>query len=77
MAEECRSCKAPILWTVTVKEKRMPVNAEPSPVGNLVVIMRDGLPPLARAPDLFDVGLPRYTSHFANCPQSKGWRKGR
>lgn len=41
---ECRSCHQPVMWAITPKGNRAPLN-------------------------------PDGTSHFANCPQARDWRK--
>jgi hypothetical protein len=73
----CNSCGAPILWAITSTGKRMPVDAEPSPVGNVLLIVRSGEEPRAEV-------VPRGTksnllrvSHFATCPNSAKHRKPR
>jgi len=66
----CRSCGAPILWVVTVASgKRMPLDAEPGPAGNLVLLTGGR----ARAAEPDD-RPPLHTSHFATCPQAAEWR---
>lgn len=72
MSAQCSSCGAAIVWAVTVAGARMPVDAAPSPKGNLVL---EGetvrvVPP----PDLLDQ-RPRHTSHFATCPDAAQFRK--
>lgn len=79
MSASCRSCGAPIVWAVTRKGKRMPLDAEPVDGGNVVIVepARGSVPPVAevREPALTDPsGLARYTSHFATCPQADSWR---
>lgn len=75
----CRSCKRPVLWTVTAKDaKRMPVDPQPVENGNIELQERPGKPPLAHyvptnAPNL--MGTPRHVSHFATCPDRDQWRK--
>lgn len=74
--DRCRSCNAPVIWTVTVKDKRMPVDAEPSPDGNVELTSRTVGPPLATVhpqPPL-DAGQLRL-SHFATCPHAKDWKR--
>lgn len=74
----CRSCEAEIFWCVTVNNKRIPLDAEPTPDGNLVV--EDGPPPMAIACSAdpgTDVGTPRYKSHFSTCPNAATHRKSR
>jgi hypothetical protein len=81
----CRSCRAEIWWAETLAGKRIPVDTEPAPDGN-VVLLRGGrgeAPPVvlvmsqAQADTVIpDVG-PRYMSHYATCPQAAEWRKRR
>lgn len=70
----CRSCGAPIVWCVTPAGNRMPVDADPSPRGNLV--LEGELARVVPAPDLLD-RRPRHTSHFATCPNADQHRKVR
>lgn len=74
---ECRSCGAPVTWTLTVKGKRIPLNPEPVPDGNIVPVIIDGerrarvVTEANPAPD----GVQRFKSHYATCPQADEWRK--
>ncbi len=83
---ECRSCHAPVIWAVTKKGKREPVDAVPVPNGNIVLI-EDRLPPdeQGRAQILshhlgknaggaMDLGEDKHVSHYATCPHAKEWR---
>jgi len=73
----CESCHKPVIWAVTVKAKRMPVNAEPEPDGNVALDFRPGMDPLARILTVtrqFGVKNLR-KSHFADCPQAAKWRR--
>lgn len=78
--KRCRSCGAEIIWTVTHNGKRMPVDAEPVPDGN-VRLRQDGDRVIAEYPGKEHPGLfddpdeRRYLSHFATCPQAQSWRK--
>lgn len=79
---DCRSCGAPVIWTVTSKGKRMPVDAEPNPAGNVVLQSQPEGPPLAvyysgkaGAPPTAYSPRERHTSHFANCKQAGEWRR--
>jgi hypothetical protein len=72
----CRSCEAPIIWTVTASGKRMPVDADPliAPRGFRLEDL-DGetitaVFTLAPAP-----GEQLYLSHFATCPHSAQHRR--
>ena len=75
----CRSCGAEIAWYVTVNHKRIPLDAEPSPDGNLIV--EDSMEPhmamFTSAGPGEDLGTPRYTSHFATCPNAAQHRRPR
>lgn len=76
---ECRTCKAPVIWTTTTKGRRMPVDAEPVQAhegGSLFRLIEDDdevlaeyvpASQLAREPDL-------YVSHFATCPNADAHR---
>jgi hypothetical protein len=85
MTATCGSCGAPIRWAVTVNGKRMPVDDQPVPDGNLV--LSDPTPgayaPTAAhyvQPDqltLFGDEPPRFTSHFATCPNADQHRRTR
>jgi hypothetical protein len=79
----CRSCGAEIVWAITGSGKRMPVDADPTPDGNL--ILTDDPPHavmLVQGQDsLFAAGAggdsPRYTSHFATCEFADQHRRTR
>jgi hypothetical protein len=77
----CRSCHAPIVWLrIRPGGRRMPIDAEPSPAGNvlvdfaaaagLVLSVASVAVIKAETPD-----EPLYLSHFVTCPQSDAWRK--
>lgn len=80
----CRSCAAPIVWTETERGKHMPVDARPSLAGRFEIReggpftrpdgtqTEEGVPLAVFNPDAREV---RYESHFATCPNAKGWRK--
>lgn len=87
---ECRSCGAPIIWTITERGKRMPVDAEPrntgfpagDPPGN-VRLRLDQSGTLESTVvgggrlDVCHTYNDLYTSHFATCrgTHAKKWRK--
>jgi hypothetical protein len=66
----CRTCHTPIIWAKTPSGRPMPLDAEPSPQGNIVLRM-DGIAIVGGEGSL------RYTSHFANCPQAAQHRRAR
>lgn len=68
--DHCRSCGAPIIWTLTQNRKRMPMDAEPRKLDR-------GLYKLALRDDgTIDSYLVNrvWVSHFATCPESNEWR---
>lgn len=69
----CRSCGAPITWAKTDKGKAMPLDAEPTPAGNLEL---DGGRVRFVTPDA-NATTSRYTSHFATCPDAVSHRRPR
>lgn len=78
----CRSCGAPLRWAKTLNDKAIPLDAEPSSAGNIVLTERtDPAAPLARVlagADLFDaraVGTELWLSHYVTCPDSDKWRR--
>lgn len=79
MSSHCRSCRAEILWALTPLGKRMPVDAQPSETGN-VHLDHAKSPPTARVLSTMDLDrlpadTPRYTSHFATCPDHEWHRR--
>lgn len=69
----CRSCHAPVVWVRTAAGKRMPLDPDPVAGGNVVVNgdVATVLPPGTPMP----VGVHRYQSHFATCPQASTHRR--
>lgn len=80
--EHCDSprCEARIVWAVTDRGKRMPVDADPSPAdGNIKLSVRyTGPEPLATVLSAAArFGLTLRTSHFATCPDADRFRRRR
>jgi hypothetical protein len=84
--DHCRSCKAEIVWAITERGKRMPVDKEPSTKGNIMLVWRtNDEPPLAvylttEQIAAFDGSLQRHRlhlSHFVTCKEAAQWRKKR
>jgi hypothetical protein len=80
---ECRdaTCQAPIIWAVTAgRGKRMPVDANPTPDGNVMLTLADGSDtPVATvidpaAPPLGGWPGTLHHSHFETCPAADRWR---
>lgn len=87
MAEvsKCRSCKAAIIWAITEKGVRIPLDAEPNLKGNMtfdsVTVERDGHmveENRSRAiSPLLEPGVTRYMPHHATCPHGDHWRRSK
>jgi len=84
----CRSCNANILWAVTTKGKRIPIDPTPVEDGNIRLVVRENhLPPLALVVDFAQrerIGTLRemkedrvelFKSHFATCPNAQKHRR--
>lgn len=72
----CRSCGAPIEWALTTAGKRMPLDLEPAPQGNLVLDDDGVVWAVAAAPvALLAKKPPLRQSHFATCPNANHHRK--
>jgi hypothetical protein len=81
MSDVCRSCGAPVLWTISLRGKRMPLNAQPDyRRGNLFIVAAqngNGSRLAIHVSHLADeareyankAGLRLYSSHFATCSQ--------
>lgn len=77
--DKCRSCGRPIIWCFMVKSgKRMPVDAKPAEDGNVAIDqIGDGpVTAVVAGPCSPLFPEPRYTSHFATCPEAARWRRG-
>ena len=78
----CRSCNADLLWGLTVKGRRLPLNATPTEDGT-VVLAEEGPGTYEKPTRCHVLGagassdLPRYTSHFATCTDAARYRHHR
>lgn len=80
---ECRSCKAEIIWALSVKRdaktgrrRRMPV--VPRSDGNLVIDHEEGDQLVLRVlkkGEVPDALARRFLNHFAECPKAKKHRR--
>jgi hypothetical protein len=83
MRATCKSCGAPILWTITERGKRMPLDAAPTEDGTVEVIGTAFGSSLGMSRVLSGDTLtaaraaraPLRRSHFAHCPQADEWRR--
>lgn len=71
----CRSCGAQIIWARTERGKAMPVDAQSTPDGNLVLTEEPTGELIARV-DARPMRQ-RYTSHFQTCPNADSHRRPR
>jgi hypothetical protein len=77
MSTRCSSCQAAIVWAVTTKGARMPVDAAPADDGNIVLIdTAGGIQAIVVRPGEFP-GQKRHRSHFSTCPNHAQHRKAR
>lgn len=78
MSDRCQSCQAEILWARTPSGRRIPLDAEPNPDGNVILT---GYEDEART--LTKAELPAYRArgwriwmpHHATCPNADEWRR--
>ena len=73
----CRSCGAPIIWASLEYGHHMPLDAEPSPIGNVRLYNLDYAEVLAPIPARAarDAGEQLYLSHFVTCPNAEQHRR--
>lgn len=72
---KCRSCGERVVWAETVNGRRMPVDAEPSPMGNVTLEPRHNGPPIAHVASEPVAG--GRLSHFASCKNADSFRRKR
>jgi len=65
--KKCASCGAPIIWALTERGRRMPLDATPT-TGAILLTSASSPVPTAKFG-------PVYTSHFATCPHADQHRK--
>lgn len=71
----CRTCEAPIVWVESQSTgKPMPMDLTPDPKGAFVII--GGKARRATDEDK-TLHRPRFTSHFATCPDADQFRRAR
>lgn len=69
----CRSCGAPIVWVITEAGKRMPIDREPHPDGNVIPsVDLDGKVRARVVTAPFDGNA--WRSHFVTCPNANQHR---
>jgi len=73
----CQACDAPLRWAATTAGRRMPLNANPDPAGN-VTLDDDGIARVWSGADLVrcrEAGRLLYMPHHATCPQSATFKR--
>lgn len=76
--EQCGTCHAEIIWAVTTKAKRMPVDKDIHAQGNVLLADRGGSTPLAKVLTVaqqFGMQGKLRRSHFATCPDANKHRR--
>jgi len=74
----CRSCGAPIRWVISDRGRSIPIDDKPDPKGLLVLQPHeDGRTRAVHFGTVVPGDAPRFTSHFATCPQAAQWRQPR
>lgn len=70
----CKKCEAPIVWGTTSAGKAMPLDADPVPDGEWVLVAGK-----VRRFQTDDERLhrPRYRVHWKTCPNADEFRRGR
>ncbi|MEM9072858.1 MAG: hypothetical protein AAGE52_30405 [Myxococcota bacterium] len=75
----CRSCGALIYWAQLTTGRVAPIDATPSPDGNVVLTYNRKTGKIQghvlRAEDHVAEDRHRYKSHFATCGYAKAWRR--
>ena len=72
----CKSCEARILWVLTSKGSKMPLDPEPVADGNMVVEPGGTLRTVKKKDaNAIPFETPRYKSHFATCKFAASHRK--
>jgi hypothetical protein len=78
-ARRCKSCRAPILWTVTESGKRMPLDFAPSADGTVAISVGEHEGRRAWRSRIAELGeaVVRRKSHFATCPNAATHRSSK
>lgn len=69
----CRSCEARIVWAITPKGRRIPLDPDPVEGGN-VLLEGERATVLTNEERAAHPG-PLHVSHFATCPKAKRHRR--
>jgi hypothetical protein len=73
---KCRYCPAEIMWAVTEKGHRIPLDPSPSDRGNIMLEFQpDGTPIATVVRDPSKAAGPLWIVHFAGCPGAQKARR--
>ena len=74
---QCRSCGAPVRWVTMPSGRSAPLDPEPHPDGNVVMVSATRARPLTanRIAQAGKLPEPRYRSHFVTCPNASEHRR--
>ena len=71
----CKACAAEIMWVRTENGKRIPLDVDPVPGGN-ISLSDDGRTAIVHGQAILDT-TPLYASHFSTCPDAGVFRRKR
>lgn len=73
---QCLTCGADIFWAVSTKNRAMPINAQPTADGDLILTRRlDGVLVAIALKDGDPSTDPRFVSHLIMCPDAGTFRR--
>jgi hypothetical protein len=79
---ECRSCRRRILWTLTPKGEKAPIDVDPVENGNTLVLQPSALPgaylSVVLSGKTLELAADRgrlWVNHWATCPDREEWRR--
>lgn len=70
--EHCRSCHRLIRWVDTERGKRMPIDPDPVPDGNVILI--SGRAHVLGRSEVAPLSTKRYQAHFRTCENARAFR---
>lgn len=78
MTDRCRSCGVAIDWRRNdATGKPAPIDADPSPDGNVILLWDGSYHVLRRSDPTPAADVPRFFSHLKTCRDAKTWKEGR
>jgi hypothetical protein len=81
MADACTACGCRLVWALTPTGARAPIERDPSPAGNVLIldVSHIGLMAVTLSKEglqlVRDHGLPLRLNHFASCPEKEQFRR--